>query len=174
MVIFSFPFIRKLVCEVNIMTKEHATKLIVKFWRNTLEFEEVCSNGATDKVNVLTNTLASLSHLRQICSITNEQLDNFEKNLTECIELKIAAGVSSVYNDVDYNPDKMLRDSATRAGIDVNMSTFPFKTNTQLDKTSEDDWIPSVKNGYQKEWLDLTDEMFTPEGKFIDPSRKEI
>lgn len=156
------------------MTKEHAIELIVKFWRNTLKFEGVCSNGATDNANALANALSSLLHMKQTCSITDKQLDDFEKNLTERIEFVLANGGDHVWNIVDYNPDRMLGDSATAAGITVTMSTFPFKTYTRLDKTSEDDWTPSVKNGYQGEWLDLTDEMFTPEGKFIDPGRKEI
>lgn len=156
------------------MTKEHAIELIVKFWRNTLKFEGVCSNGATDNANALANALSSLFHMKQTCSITDKQLDDFENNLTERIEFVLANDVDCVRNMVDYDPDRMLFDSATAAGITVTMSTFPFKTYTCLDKTSGDNWVPSVKNGYQKEWLNLTDEMFTPEGKFIDPGRKEI
>lgn len=117
-------------------------KLTAKWWRTRLECIHH-DNGDNSKPCAVAGIMADM--LAMLNKPTKEQLDNFEKILTD---LLINNDSKRISLECDYDPCKLLSDAADQSNIDS--SVFPWKTNTI---TTEDKVL--VSNGYGDSFVEI-------------------
>lgn len=105
------------------MKKETADKA-AKWWADQLKGISKLDNGDNTFNGARTIGLASTLQNTEKSKHTPELIDKFEKELSEVI-----FNQKSFYSiGVDYNPDTLLETAAEKSGIELGMTTLPWKT----------------------------------------------
>ncbi len=117
----------KLKKEAISLLSEHASE----WWVKKMQ-APVFDNGANDSANMMAQLLATLSHKAE----PNEKVLKFKEALKGLITKELGSESGSLYGTslgVDYHPDNILSKALSKAGIDDNMSTLPWKTHMSIN-----------------------------------------
>lgn len=123
-----------------------ANRAAAKWWANVIrspKFEALSDAEKRDPENE-SMQLASVMAAAFNEPLGDEAIDYFEKELFTLLQ-EAPRDRFAVILDCDYGPCQMLADAAQKAGIDVSMTTFPWKTTMWIRPSGE----VSVRYGYQ-------------------------
>jgi len=127
------------------MERETAQKA-ARWWADTIKNGAKLDNGDKSDTGFTTHMLATIAQAEN--KITEEQALLFEEALVEALLDKKDILPCRILG-CDYHPDRILAESAEKAGINPGMTTFPWKTNMWIKdgeiEVSEGYGAPPVK-----------------------------
>ena len=130
------------------MKKEMAQKA-AKWWADKLRFGSSMDNGDDSDVGAMSMILSMANQNAERASRPKDDADKFEASLVKRLE-----GEDGQYFSlgVDYNPDHILSSAAEEVGVDLGMSSLPWKTNMRFDFDTDE---IKVSEGYRAEEIVL-------------------
>lgn len=128
--------------------KPETAQKAAKWWADQLRTVEMPDNGEQSLAGMQTTLIASRLQEIEKRKQTPALIDAWEVALADAIG-KIE-NRHTVYIGVDYHPDTLLDESAISVGLDLGMTTLPWKTNMWI----EGDRV-RVAKGYRAEVVDL-------------------
>ena len=122
------------------MNTETARKA-AKWWADHLRGSAILDNGDNSPENVTARGIAPMLQAKEKAGQTPTQIDSFESELA-----KLLSGLDRSYVSfgVDYNPDRILEESAQAAGLQLGMTTLPWKTQMYIEGE-----VVTVREGYR-------------------------
>lgn len=122
---------------------EEAVKVSVNWWADKISGFKHHDNGANDRANFLAMAIADSMYKDP----DENQIVIFKDALAKRIREE-AKEWNHVWLSVDYDPCRMLRESALEAGISV--MNFPFKTDMDIREDAV-----NVSDGYGQPWISI-------------------
>ena len=106
------------------MDKNIAQKA-AKWWANQLRGTAKLDNGDPSNAGGMALMLATLLQADEKADQNNEHIDAFEQELTIILEREKD---DYFHLGVDYHPDHVLQEAATKAELNLGMTSLPWKT----------------------------------------------
>lgn len=123
--------------------KEQTAQRAAKWWADQLRGPAKLDNGDRSEKGAMTAVLAMMLQDVERSRIDTDKISIFESELAKILQERNPFSFG-----VDYHPDHILSDAAVAAGIDLGMSTLPWKTSM---KFNDDD--VRVSCGYGADWV---------------------
>ena len=101
-----------------------------KWWADQLRDTAPLDNGDTSFNGAMLSVMAMMLQSVEKAKQTTDQIDAFERELANVIEQQDDQYYVSV--SVDYHPDRILQCAAQKAGINLGMTTLPWKTSMSI------------------------------------------
>jgi len=109
--------------------KQETARKAAKWWADKLRHGAKMDNGDDSEVGMFTMIAALMLQETEKFKQSDDAIDKFEDELAKSVEKMSGNWISF---GVDYHPDRVLQDAADRAGLELGMTTLPWKTNMYI------------------------------------------
>lgn len=109
--------------------KQETARKAAKWWADKLRNGAKIDNGDTSDVGIFTMMAAYMLQEAESSNQSADAIDKFEDELTSVLERMQGNYISF---GVDYHPDYILQDAADKVGLELGMTTLPWKTNMYI------------------------------------------
>ena len=112
------------------MNKNLANKA-AKWWADRLREDAKLDNGDESEMGLMTFLLAKMLQAEENSKGSMNDADKFEIALSKILERRNDTWLAF---GVDYHPDHILQEAASKANIDLGMTRLPWKTTMRIEE----------------------------------------